>query len=160
MPCLLHHLQNFYLMKLHIIEISKDHSLLAHEDYVLDSSSRCVKLNFFSNLSWVFYSTTKKATNKGEKPLKPNVVIEILHHHCWYQYKCCPSEVIQNNHFQKQYINFFWTFCIKMGIVPNFDDGILSLRLLLLFIIDSVGIKNKYYMNVLVWALHNSHIKL
>ena len=111
MPCLLHHLQNFYLMKLHIIEISKDHSLLAHEDYVLHSSSRCVKLNFFSNLSWVFYSTTKKATNKGEKTLTPNVVIEILYHHCWYQYKCCPSEVIQNNHFQKQYINFFWTFC-------------------------------------------------
>ena len=75
-------------MKLHIIETRKDHSLLAHEDYVLDSSSRCVKLNFFSNLSWVFYSTTKKATNKGEKILTPNVVIETFYHLQPFTYVC------------------------------------------------------------------------
>ena len=75
-------------MKLHIIETRKDHSLLAHEDYVLDSSSRCVKLNFFSNLSWVFYSTTKKATNKGEKIHTPNVVIETFYHLQPFTYVC------------------------------------------------------------------------
>ena len=71
-----------YLMKLHIIERSKDLSILANGDCVLDWSSRCVKLKFFSwNLSWVFYYRTKKATNTGEKILTPNVVIETFYHH-------------------------------------------------------------------------------
>ena len=71
-----------YLMKLHIIEMSKDPSILANGDCVLDCSSCCVKLKFFSsNLSWVFYFRTKKATNTGEKILTPNVVIETFYHH-------------------------------------------------------------------------------
>ena len=36
---------------------------------------------FSSNLSWVFYFRTKKATSSGEKILTPNVVIETFYHH-------------------------------------------------------------------------------
>ena len=83
-----------YLMKLHIIKRSKDLSTLANGDCVLDWSSRCVKLKFFSwNLSWVFYYRTKKATNTGEKILTPNVVIETFYHHHHFNHKVLSFQV-------------------------------------------------------------------